>query len=250
MSDNSNKSFFQTLPGVMTATATLITAVVGLITVLNQIGVIGDKKKEKQTTEQVAQKLTDDSNSNSNSADVEEMVRKILKEEGNKKGSDSKNVEATVRDIVKEVKKEKGKSTPSKQNIEKMVRDAVDDYEEDVYHGEPEPDDYGGSYGGSTSSSVNVTGTWTDSNTGASYVFNQSGNSIAFQEQSINAYGALIISAEGSGTISNRNISVNYVTMFNTTGTANMTVSPDGSNITGTFRDNASGVTMTMNLWR
>ncbi|MEZ4887253.1 MAG: hypothetical protein R3E32_21150 [Chitinophagales bacterium] len=245
MAEDSNKSFFQTLPGIMTATATLITAAVGLITVLHQVGLIGDKNKEKAETEQVepvGQNLT----GSSQTADVEEMVRKVLKEESAGNNSDPKKVEATVREIVKDVKKEKGKSTPSKQNIEKMVRDAVDDFEEDEYHGEPY-DDYGGSYGGS---GVNVSGTWRDSNTGASYVFNQNGSSISFQEHSVNAYGQLIVSAEGSGTLSNRKIQVNYVTMFGTNGVASMTISPDGSNITGAFRDNVSGASMSMNLWR
>ncbi|MGB1243739.1 MAG: hypothetical protein ACPG49_14535, partial [Chitinophagales bacterium] len=84
----------------------------------------------------------------------------------------------------------------------------------------------------------------------ASYVFEQNGNNIVFQEHSINAYGALVVSAEGSGRVSNRNISINYVTMFGTNGVANMTITSNGNNISGTFRDNVSGVVVNMNLWR
>ena len=236
----------------MTATATLITAIVGLITVLNQVGLIGDKGKEKTPTEEVVKKETSSASSETLSkADLEEIVKKVMKEENATKGKNKKEIEATVSEILKETKNK----SASSESVKEITRAFLSNNkkfnnEEDVYHGEPEPDDYGGSYGGSTSSSVNVTGTWQDNNTGASYFFTQNGNSITFQEQSVNAYGALIISAEGSGTISNRNISVNYVTMFNTTGTANMTVSPNGNNITGTFRDNVSGVTVTMNLWR
>ncbi|MFK7908217.1 MAG: hypothetical protein AB8B69_24015, partial [Chitinophagales bacterium] len=66
----------------------------------------------------------------------------------------------------------------------------------------------------------------------------------------VNAYGALVVSAEGSGTVSNRNISVNYATMFGTNGVASMRVNSNGNNITGTFRDNVSGAVISMNLWR
>ncbi len=255
MAEDSNKSFFQTLPGMMTATATLITAMVGLITVLNQVGLIGDKNKDKPKTEQIA----DDSNSENvnvaNTADLEKIIKKVMAEEKATKGKSEQDIEATVKKIVKDVKKEETSKKTSNETIEKITKAYLSnnkkfDSDEDVYHGEPD-DDYGGSYGSNnTGSMVNVSGTWTDSNTGASYVFNQNGNSIAFQEHSINNFGVPIVSAEGSGTISSRNISVNYVTMFNTTGTANMTVSPDGSNITGSFRDNVSGAVMRMNLWR
>ena len=51
------KSFFATLPGILTGLATLVTAVVGLIYALNEIGFIGSpEKKETPTPVVVPQK--------------------------------------------------------------------------------------------------------------------------------------------------------------------------------------------------
>jgi len=247
---SNNKSFFQTLPGVLTATATLITAIVGLITVLNQVGFLGNKDKDKPKTEEV---VKDDDKSkvdeSLSAADLEALVKKVMREENATKGKNQKQIEATVSKIVKDVKKKESTQKNSNESIEKIARAYLlnknFDKEEDIYD-----DERDGDYVDPPIRAVNVSGTWRDNNTGASYVFEQNGSNIIFQEYSVNAYGALVVSAEGSGTVSNRNISVNYATMFGTNGVASMTVNSNGNNITGTFRDNVSGVVISMNLWR
>lgn len=240
MADNSNKSFFQTLPGVMTAAATLITAIVGLITVLNQVGLIGDKNKDKPKVEEVIPKSDSAKVNVTNTADLEKIIKKVMAEEKATKGKSEQDIEATIKRIVKDVKKEETSKKTSNAKIESITKAYLKNFDKD------EPD---GDYI-APPTNINISGTWTDNNTGASYVFSQSGNSIVFQEHSINNFGQPIVSAEGSGTISSRNININYVTMFGTNGVATMTVSPNGSNITGSFRDNVSGAVMNMNLWR
>ncbi len=247
---SNNKSFFQTLPGVLTATATLITAMVGLITVLNQVGLLGNKDKEKPKTEEVVKDDKSKVDEALSAADLEALVKKVMREENATKGKNKKEIEATVSKIVKDVKKKETTQKTSDESIEKIARafllnNPQFDDNEDVFH--EDLDDY---VDPPINRMVNVSGTWQDSNTGASYVFEQNGNSIVFQEHSVNAFGAVVVSAEGSGTVSSRNINVNYVTMFGTNGVASMTVNPNGSNITGTFRDNVSGAVVNMNLWR
>lgn len=252
MSTNNNKSFFQTLPGIMTATATLITAIVGLITVLNQVGLIGNKDKPK-----IEKVVADDSESKKNTsdltnvADLEKIIRKVMKEENASKGKSKAELEEAVSRIVKEVKQEEKSKAASNSEIESITR-AYLQKKEAIYD---KRDDDGFSGGGSggvaiTNSPVRIGGKWNDYNTGASYVFAQNGNTVNFQEHSLNDFGQPIVSAEGTGSISGRNIQINYMTMFGTSGVANLTVAPDNSNISCTFRDNTSGVTMNMNLMR
>ncbi len=260
MSTNNDKSFFQTLPGILTATATLITAIVGLITVLNQVGLIGHKEETKPKIEQVVDNTGGDSDTETNTSDIskvddlENIIRKIIKEENASKGKSQAELEETVSKIVKEVKQEEKNEVTSNSKIESITRAFLQDFEEeeDLFD---EPDDGGFSGGGSggvsiTSSMVRIGGAWKDYNTGASYVFAQNGNTVSFQEHSLNDYGQQIVSAEGTGSLSGRNIRINYMTMFGTSGVANMIVAPDNSNISCTFRDNTSGVTMNMNLMR
>lgn len=244
---SNNKSFFQTLPGVLTATATLITAIVGLITVLNQVGLLGNKDKEKPKTEEVVKDDKPKEEESLSATDLEAIVRKVLKEENATKGKNKKEIEATVSEIIKDARTK----TASSESVKKITRAFLSNNpkfkkEEDSFDDEPDGD----YVDPPITRMVNVSGTWRDSNTGASYVFEQNGNSIVFQEHSVNAFGAVVVSAEGSGTVSSRNINVNYVTMFGTNGVASMTVNSNGSNITGTFRDNVSGVVVNMNLWR
>ncbi|MFK7908942.1 MAG: hypothetical protein AB8B69_27685, partial [Chitinophagales bacterium] len=179
---SNNKSFFQTLPGVLTATATLITAIVGLITVLNQVGFLGNKDKDKPKTEEVVK--DDDKpkvDESLSAADLEALVKKVMREENATKGKNQKQIEATVSKIVKDVKKKESTQKNSNESIEKIARAYLlnknFDKEEDIYD-----DERDGDYVDPPIRAVNVSGTWRDNNTGASYVFEQNGSNIVFQE--------------------------------------------------------------------
>lgn len=81
-----------------------------------------------------------------------------------------------------------------------------------------------------------LTGTWYGSGT-LSYQIVQNGNVVAIQESNP-VYG---IAAIGTGQIQAQSIVINYQTVYNTEGIANLTVSPDGRLLDGTFTDTYSG---------
>ncbi|MBE9012795.1 hypothetical protein IQ250_21575 [Pseudanabaenaceae cyanobacterium LEGE 13415] len=90
-----------------------------------------------------------------------------------------------------------------------------------------------------------LNGTWYGSGT-LSYRIVQNGNIIALQE--INpAYG---IASIGTGQIQGQSIALDYQTVYNTQGVANLTVSPDGRILEGTFTDTYSGHTTPVKLNR
>jgi hypothetical protein len=91
----------------------------------------------------------------------------------------------------------------------------------------------------SKSQDINLSGTWY-SQGGLSYQIVQSGNFVTIQE--INPlYG---VTAVGQGQIQGQTVLINYQTASYTQGIANLTISPEGRSLNGTFRDNYSGYTV------
>ena len=90
-----------------------------------------------------------------------------------------------------------------------------------------------------------ISGTW-QSTAGLPYIIGQSGSAVTIQE--INAFG--IVTAEGQGIIVGRDIDISYVTAAGTSGSALLTVSDDGSRITGTFEDLTIGSVIPATLFR
>jgi hypothetical protein len=86
--------------------------------------------------------------------------------------------------------------------------------------------------------SINLSGAWY-SQSGLSYQIMQSGNFITFQEYNP-LYG--VITAVGEGKIQNQSILINYQTASYTRGVSNLTISPDGRSLNGSFQD-SSGYT-------
>jgi hypothetical protein len=84
---------------------------------------------------------------------------------------------------------------------------------------------------------VNLAGTWQD-RTGVSWIIEQTGNAVAFQE-----YNPILgVTAVGQGTVSGHQLQLTYQSALQTNGQAALTISPDGRRLTGNARDNVTGV--------
>jgi hypothetical protein len=91
----------------------------------------------------------------------------------------------------------------------------------------------------------NISGTWY-AGVGVSYVIQQIGSAVTIQEIS-SLYG---ITAVGQGTITGRDMSFYYNTALGTKGRALLKLSVDGQQLTGTFTDLASGISLPTTLYR
>ncbi|VAW72713.1 hypothetical protein MNBD_GAMMA15-1876 [hydrothermal vent metagenome] len=91
----------------------------------------------------------------------------------------------------------------------------------------------------------NLSGQW-DSNQGTTYQIQHYNEQITLTE--INPL--LGVTAEGTGTITGRNIVLQYATAFGTTGTARLTVEDEGDTLTGVFRDNVTNASSAIELYR
>jgi hypothetical protein len=90
-----------------------------------------------------------------------------------------------------------------------------------------------------------VSGTWTGENN-LTYVITQSGDSVTIREMSP-LYG---ITAVGQGTFDRWRLTVSYRTALDTEGTADLQMSDDGRQLTGSFTDSYSGVSVPAVLQR
>lgn len=90
-----------------------------------------------------------------------------------------------------------------------------------------------------------VSGTWTGENS-LTYVITQSGDSVTIREMSP-LYG---ITAVGQGSFDRRHLTVSYRTALDSEGTADMEMSDDGRQLTGSFTDSSSGVSIPAVLQR
>jgi hypothetical protein len=92
---------------------------------------------------------------------------------------------------------------------------------------------------------ANIGGTWYGGG-GVSYLIQQIGSAVTIQEIS-SIYG---VTAVGQGTITGQDISFSYSTALGTRGRAQLKLSADGRQITGTFTDLASGFSLPAALYR
>jgi len=115
--------------------------------------------------------------------------------------------------------------------------------EKDVNRADPSPSDPRRPQQQQQARSLNVTGSW-QSAAGLTYVLQQNGNYVAFQE--INPiYG---ITAVGEGTIAGRVLDISYTTALGTIGKAHLRVSADGQHMSGTATDLSTGGSSSLNL--
>ncbi|MEZ4965284.1 MAG: hypothetical protein R2791_08580 [Saprospiraceae bacterium] len=95
-----------------------------------------------------------------------------------------------------------------------------------------------------------LSGDWyATANPGTVYRIVQYGEELTLQEISF-VYGVSTVTAAGSGAISGNSLTVNYYTMFNTTGVATFNIGSSGNLLNGQFRDNVTGANMAMQLQR
>lgn len=99
------------------------------------------------------------------------------------------------------------------------------------------PDDQSTEAPASLARQVNLAGAWHD-RTGVSWIIQQNGNAVAFQELN----PILGVTAVGQGTVSGHELQLTYQSAMQTNGQAALTISPDGRNLTGNARDNVTGV--------
>lgn len=97
-------------------------------------------------------------------------------------------------------------------------------------------------------STIDISGEWR-SYDGFPHLIKQNGNQVWIQ--AINPFPFPVVMIDGTGTVSGRRISINYVEMaFGTRGKADMEVSANGQKITGTATNFASGRVTYINLYR
>lgn len=133
----------------------------------------------------------------------------------------------------------------SKEEIKQREEELLDKIEE--LENQVSDDSNGGFSGGGTN--YNLTGNWSDQNMGGSYSIYQNGNAVSFLEYS-NVYGIRTATAEGTGTIQNNTLTINYTTIYYTSGVATFQIQGGGFTLSGSFRDLNSGVTMNMTLYK
>lgn len=94
-----------------------------------------------------------------------------------------------------------------------------------------------------------VTGTWQDAISYGKYVFAQDAyGTISFQEHS-NVEGVWIVTAEGTGRLTNNRMVLDYMTLYGTSGKFDGTLQNDGS-IKGIASDISSGIQTQLHLRR
>lgn len=93
--------------------------------------------------------------------------------------------------------------------------------------------------------SINLSGIWYGQN-GLSYQISQDGDFVTIQEMNP-LYG---VTAVGQGSVQGESVVIDYQTASYTQGVANLTMSPEGRSLNGTFRDNYTGYTVPVTLNR
>jgi S1-C subfamily serine protease len=100
-------------------------------------------------------------------------------------------------------------------------------------------------------SSAYLSGTWKNpANAALSYVFTQQGATVTVQELSQEPGGPPIRTAEGTGQIEGRMLTLNVATRFGTAGVSRLTLSDDGTLLSGTYSDLGSGDARLISLSR
>jgi hypothetical protein len=92
---------------------------------------------------------------------------------------------------------------------------------------------------------VNIAGTWRD-RSGVSWVIQQTGNAVTFQEFN----PILGVTAVGQGTLSGYEVQLTYQSALQTNGHAELTMSSDGRNLSGNAQDYVTGASFPLVLSR
>lgn len=197
------------LTGFITALAGLVGAIGALILALNQIGWIGqDEKTKTVTTEESSILVT----TNESSERVKELERKMAELDAKERALKEKEVQAKLDELEKKLKEKERTRT-------------------EVYEGKK----------------YNLSGDWTDVQSGSLYRIQQIGNDIIFTEYVL-FLGIESVTTEGSGEIDKDKIQVDYTTIFSTNGKLNLEIKNDGALLKGKASDLSTGATIFLNL--
>lgn len=95
-----------------------------------------------------------------------------------------------------------------------------------------------------------VTGVWRNPmNPKIGYVLRQSGQTVMMTEFTTSILGT-VITAEGQGQISNNRLFLRYSTALGTMGESQATLSPDGQQLVGTYKDYSTNIPLALSLVR
>lgn len=277
---NEKKSFWTTLPGILTGLAAVITAIGGLLTFLYHIDVIGpiptrinppqhqgplEKLSEPDNVEKLRNRLNNS---------IINMATEVYgrEEVNNLSNDDFRQLERNIESLRKKISK-------NKKEIEHMIAywekfgDADRDHAlkqcKDCYNAaasiarstellippfvgtsqfERQEDVKKRKSWEITKPEVqyfNINGSWQGVG-GQSYIIHQSGSAVTIQE--INPI--LGITAVGQGVIIGQDIDISYTTAIGTVGRARLRISENGQRLTGEFTDLTTGVSMPLVLYR
>lgn len=212
MSENKNSGCSSSIGSI----AALLTAVAGLLTILFQMGVIGNKAPENSEIVRSGQTESKDSDLESYKAKADELEKKIASIDEQKRQDQEAELKAKLERLEQQLK-EKEQSSYGQTNQEETL---------------------------------DLNGQWYAAATpGVVYKIGQYGNSVTFEEIS-NVYGVQTVTAAGQGTITGNTISLDYNTIFYTQGKGNLKIKNNGSMLSGTLKDLNSGMTMPLSLER
>lgn len=194
------KSFWQTVPGILTAIAGLITAIVSLITILHSTGLIGEKNEKPK--QEVVKNTTEVHPDNQELLDLQKKQEDKLKELEKQKLLDKqKELDAKIARMEKEMEDRK-KSTKT----------------------EIKPAGGGGSTQVIPPPTMNINGYWLASN-GFTYFFDQAGSSVLFDEITYDWWNNATVTAQGRGTANGNQVNFNFTAADGSVGTFKITVS-------------------------
>ena len=99
-------------------------------------------------------------------------------------------------------------------------------------------------------SEVEVTGVWRNPlNPAISYVLEQTGERVKMMEVTTSVLGSMV-TAEGEGQLQGNQLHITYRTAVGTMGESNTSLSPDGQQLSGIFRDFSNMVPVNISLMR
>ena len=202
------------MPGIITALATLLTAVGGFIVVLNQVGFFGTKSEPKKEEAKGAGIVREQQVENLGSTEVKQRQAAL---EAKIKQMEAQLERQRQHDAAAELRPPSGSQSAAKPK-------------------QPFSD------------LAQIAGTWYDPN-GAYYSITQAGTHVALQEFS-NVYGVPTVTAAGQGSVIGETAIFNVTTIFNTTGTARVQLSDDKNMLIGEYKDNVAGTTTYLRLSR
>ncbi len=198
------------------AVAGLITAIGTLIVILNQVGLLGTPKSNVTTKPQTEQTLPS-ANQPSNSQRVQELENKITELDDDEAAAKEEEMLKRIEELEKQLKAKQQKAVSNNQT---------------------EP-----------ASSINLTGYWTDAYSGGLYQINQFGTDISLKEF-VNYFGVQTITSDGYGSISGKQVKIDYNTLFNTSGSATLKIQNNGNRLTGTATDHYTKAVIQLDLTR